>query len=108
MWYELDIDLASLNDPECRELIAQGQPLIIVRWNGMLRIYRNLCPHLGISLNFMPDEFFDLGREYLMCANHGALFQVEDGLCVHGPCTRESLPAIPFQVRGDRLFVQLE
>jgi nitrite reductase/ring-hydroxylating ferredoxin subunit len=44
------------------------------------------------------DQFLDLSRTQILCANHSALFRIDDGLCVHGPCEGRSLVAIPIEV----------
>ena len=35
---------------------------------------------------------------YLHCDGHGALFRVEDGVCVDGPCVGERLAPVPVRV----------
>lgn len=77
---------------------VDGQALLVARKDGQLFVYANWCPHLGIELNFQPDEFFDSDRQYLQCANHGALFNVDDGLCILGPCKGRSLRPVTFLV----------
>jgi nitrite reductase/ring-hydroxylating ferredoxin subunit len=72
--------------------------LILVRQGRAVVAYRNVCPHLGIELNFQPDVFLDTEERYIQCSNHGALFQIDDGLCVYGPCHGESLHAQTVQV----------
>lgn len=79
--------------------------LVVVRRDGQLHVYVNWCPHLGIELNFQPDEFLDLDRHYLQCANHGALFEVDSGLCVLGPCKGNSLRKVEFAVRDGEIHV---
>lgn len=77
--------------------IADGE-IVLLRDDGELRAFRNECPHLGIELNFQPDVFLDSDHAYIQCANHGALFQKHDGLCVFGPCQGQSLVAVPLQL----------
>jgi nitrite reductase/ring-hydroxylating ferredoxin subunit len=36
----------------------------------------------------------DFTQQYLLCANHGALFRVEDGFCFRGPCRGQSLKKV--------------
>ncbi|MEE8263379.1 MAG: Rieske (2Fe-2S) protein, partial [Gammaproteobacteria bacterium] len=40
---------------------------------------------------WVPDQFLDETGNLLQCATHGALFRIEDGFCVAGPCTGASL-----------------
>ncbi len=37
-------------------------------------------------LNWTPDRFLDLERKQIICATRGAVFRIDDGLCVDGPC----------------------
>jgi nitrite reductase/ring-hydroxylating ferredoxin subunit len=41
----------------------------------------------------------DLTQRYLLCANHGALFRVEDGFCLRGPCHGQSLKQVTFLLK---------
>ena len=79
--------------------------LVVVRYDGALQVYVNWCPHLGIELNFQPDEFLDDEGRFLQCANHGALFEIDSGLCILGPCKGSSLKKVEFAVRDGELHV---
>ena len=72
------------------------QPLrvFVVRKDGVLACYRNRCPHTGAPLEWLPDQFLDLDNSFIQCAIHGALFQLKDGLCLHGPCSGRSLQPV--------------
>jgi nitrite reductase/ring-hydroxylating ferredoxin subunit len=90
------------------EAIGAESPLgelLVARRDGNIYAYRNTCPHLGIELNFQPDVFMDLDRQYLMCANHGALFRVEDGHCVWGPCVGQHLEAVAVTVTAGEVVM---
>lgn len=74
--------------------------VILLRRGDRLRAYRNLCPHAGRFLNWAPGRFlFDAGR--LVCAAHGAVFEVADGHCVEGPCRGSSLVSVGVRDLGD-------
>ncbi|MCK6371897.1 MAG: Rieske (2Fe-2S) protein [Gammaproteobacteria bacterium] len=90
--------LDELADPGAREfLVGEGDwPFrgILVRRDGQLYAYANVCPHKGHPLNLADDDFLvDLAGQgkLLRCASHGALFVPENGLCVSGPCSGRSL-----------------
>lgn len=87
-----------IGDDEAKGYEYEGHALIAVRRDGQLHVYVNWCPHLGVELNFLPDEFFDPDRQFLQCANHGALFEVDSGLCILGPCKGNSLRKVEFTV----------
>lgn len=90
--------LTDIPEDDARGFAVNGQSLIVVRHDGQTHIYVNWCPHLGIELNFQPDEFFDCERQFLQCANHGALFEIDSGLCVLGPCRGGMLKKVDFVI----------
>ncbi len=65
-----------------------------VRFCGQVRGWLNRCPHRGTQLDWMPGEFFDDERRYLVCATHGALFEPDSGLCIGGPCKGQRLTRV--------------
>lgn len=97
--------------------IAEGQSkgfddgdrgLFVVHKNGQFFAYRNRCPHLGIELNWQEDQFLDLDGMLIACATHGALFLIEDGLCVAGPCTGQALQALPLRILDGEIYLAEE
>ena len=86
---------------------ADGFPrdLIAVRKDGKVYIYLNTCPHIGAPLDFVRGQFLDADKEYIFCANHAALFRIEDGHCVWGPCAGEALTPLPVEIEGDDVYV---
>ena len=92
-------------DEGARGFYIEGHSLVALRKDGQFHLYLNWCPHLGIELNFQPDVFLDMDNEFIQCANHGALFRVEDGECLSGPCSGQSLQAVPFTIEGDEVRV---
>lgn len=95
------IRLCELSDIPGQEgigIATDDGEIVLLQRDGQVYAYRNQCPHLGIDLNFRPDVFMDLDGMFIQCANHGALFQVENGLCIHGPCQGQSLTTVPVQL----------
>ena len=70
----------------------------MLRQDGEVRAYLNFCPHLGIPLNWQPDEFMSMEGTHIQCSTHGALFQLEDGYCFSGPCRGESLTPLNLEI----------
>lgn len=77
----------------------------VMRRGGRVHAYLNTCPHQGNPLNWKPDAFLTRNRELIMCSVHGAIFGIEDGRCVGGPCAGQSLRALPAEVVGGRVVV---
>lgn len=99
--------------PEGEAYEARGFPadlphragLFVLRFENDVRVYRNRCPHLGTPLNWTPDRFLDREREHIVCATHGALFRVDDGECLAGPCEGDRLEAVEACVRDGVVYV---
>lgn len=100
-----DIKLANLTeipDGEARAYpLDDYREVIVVRQGERVYGYMNSCPHTGVALNWLPDQFLSEDGAWLHCANHGALFRIEDGFCVAGPCQGQSLLAIGLTVTAD-------
>jgi nitrite reductase/ring-hydroxylating ferredoxin subunit len=84
-----------------------GASLFAVKRGGRIHLYHNRCPHRGIELNWLPDQFLDRDGTLIQCATHGALFLIDSGLCVAGPCHGRSLTALPFVIRDGWISVDL-
>ena len=99
-------------DPGCREFeLRYGELLIngfVLCWKGQWYAYRNSCPHTGVTLNWLPNQFFDSGMEFIQCGMHGALFQPQDGFCVYGPCLGRFLISLPILQRADEIVIDRE
>ena len=78
---------------------------ILIRRQGKVFAYKNRCPHTGVNLEWLPNQFFDSSGHYLQCAVHGAMFEVENGQCVHGPCTGDALTAIRTEERNGEIIL---
>jgi nitrite reductase/ring-hydroxylating ferredoxin subunit len=74
--------------------------VLVVRRGEQLYAYLNRCPHDGTALDQVPGRFLDRAKQHLVCQAHGALFEIESGYCVDGPCAGESLAPLPVRVEG--------
>lgn len=84
-----------------------GTRLLAVRRDGIVYFYLNRCPHRGIPLEWQPDSFLDTSASLIQCATHGALFLIESGECIAGPCAGQSLTALAGREDEQGLWVQL-
>lgn len=84
-----------------------GQPLalFVVHSAGRFYAYRNSCPHTGAPLEWVADRFLDADGRLIQCATHAALFRIEDGLCISGPCAGDALGAIELRVVASRILL---
>jgi len=86
------------------EAMVEGdaESVILHREGDQVRAWFNVCPHAGRRLDWAPGQFLKSKEGLLVCAVHGASFELRSGECVAGPCRGESLRAVEVVVRdGD-------
>ena len=71
----------------------------VVRQGDAVRGYVDRCPHAGVPLAQTLDDYLSPDGSLIACSWHGALFRIDDGLCVGGPCMGQRLT--PWPVRND-------
>ncbi len=76
-----------------------------LRRNDQVFVYVNRCPHAGLPLDFKPGQFLDRAKTHILCTNHGAVFRIEDGFCIAGPCAGESLRRRETEVRNGTVYL---
>ncbi len=47
------------------------------------------------------DAYLDAAGQHIVCAAHGALFDIASGLCVLGPCLGDQLDTIALKVHDN-------
>ncbi|MGC8840588.1 MAG: Rieske (2Fe-2S) protein [Candidatus Sumerlaeaceae bacterium] len=77
-----------------------------IRFAGKVHAYLNRCPHLPLSLDYGDGEFFDEDKQWLVCRNHGAIFEPATGKCVAGPCCGAHLRRLNVRVVGDVVAIE--
>ena len=80
--------------------------LFVVRHDNRVHGYINSCPHTGVGLEWVPDQFLDRDRSFIECATHGALFTIEEGKCVSGPCAGDRLQPVAISVDDGVVYWQ--
>jgi naringenin degradation protein FdeD len=77
---------------------TETRAIFVVRHGARVFAYENSCPHPGSPLDWRPDGFLDLEKRHILCATHGALFRIEDGYCLAGPCAGRALKPIAISI----------
>jgi nitrite reductase/ring-hydroxylating ferredoxin subunit len=85
---------------------GRAVPAFVIRFNGRVHAYLNECGHVPAELDWMPGEFFDHSKLYLICSIHGALYAPDSGQCLGGPCWGNGLR--PLMVREADGMIWLE
>ncbi len=81
--------------------LADGREIVVVESSAGPKAFLNSCPHNGVTLEILPDHFFDADRTVLVCTAHGARFLPTSGFCVSGPCAGRSLTPISVRLEGE-------
>lgn len=98
---------SDLPEASSRGFQIEGVKLLAVRRDRQAYVYSNRCPHRGVPLEWQPDQFLDPSRSLIQCATHGALFLIESGECVAGPCAGQFLKAIDCREDSQGIWIDL-
>lgn len=96
-----------LPEAQSRGFSVGDTQLFAVRKDGEVFVYRNRCPHRGVPLEWQADQFLDPSASLIQCARHGALFLIESGECVAGPCEGDALQVIDSREASDGIWADL-
>ena len=106
--------VGSMNEPLCHinditDPGAKGfelpQPdgtlaFFVVKKQGQIFGYLNKCPHVGVNLEWRPDDFLNIDKSLIQCSVHGAEFVIETGQCIGGPCHGKMLASVKIHLDG--------
>lgn len=72
----------------------------VVRRGAAAFGYVDRCPHMGLPLAQKLDDYLAPSGDLIACSWHSALFDIESGACVGGPCTGQRLTSWPVAIEG--------
>jgi len=102
-WRVMHMD--ELGDPDARSFSVGNDDWpfngFVVRKNGRIVAYANICPHRRHPLELEPHNFLVDNGNLIRCASHGALFCPETGACLIGPCVGRNLATLPCRLDSD-------
>jgi nitrite reductase/ring-hydroxylating ferredoxin subunit len=73
---------------------AQDHLFVVRLTASKVVAYRNSCPHMGYEsapMAWRRDRYLDGSKQYIKCGSHGALFTLNSGECIQGPCEGQFL-----------------
>ena len=101
--------LAEIDDPGCREFsIGDGDwPFrgFVVRQGDEVFAYQNFCAHAGHPLNWKTDSFLTKDNAAIICASHGAMYDIHSGKCIAGPASGRALQSVDIEIRDGVIYV---
>lgn len=99
-------DIADGGFAEVEAMIdGDAESLVLYRLGEEVRAWLNVCPHAGRRLDWAPGQFLKSKDGHLVCAAHGASFELNRGDCVAGPCRGDALRAVQVQVRDGEVWL---
>jgi len=76
----------------------QGQSLVLIKYKESVRCFVNNCPHQDVPLNEAYKIDVNPFEKTMKCSVHDAYFNIDDGLCIDGPCWDESLVSVDVKI----------
>ncbi len=68
--------------------------VLLVRQGARVHAWRDACPHHGTPMAWRKDAYLNAAGDRIVCAAHGAMFEVDSGRCTLGPCLGERLQPV--------------
>lgn len=75
-----------------------------LRFDGEVVAYLNRCLHVPTEMDWLPGEFLDSARQFIVCSIHGATYEPGSGQCVGGPCGRGKLTRLRVEERDGQVY----
>jgi nitrite reductase/ring-hydroxylating ferredoxin subunit len=99
-------ELAERSDAIVFDVLQYGQPAraFALRIDGRAVAYLNRCAHVPAEMDWMPGQFLDGDRQFILCSIHGAAYEPASGRCVGGPCGRGRLVTIEVEERDGQVY----
>lgn len=86
-------------------LNGDAESLVLYRDGQRVRAWLNVCPHAGRRLDWAPGKFLKSKEGHLVCAAHGASFELVNGDCIAGPCRGDSLRRVAVEIRDGQVVL---
>ncbi|OUM01617.1 Rieske (2Fe-2S) protein [Variovorax sp. JS1663] len=70
-------------------------PMFVVRRGDRVQGWLDACPHVaGAPLAWRRDAYLSADGASIVCHGHGAVFDIDTGVCTRGPCMGQSLTPV--------------
>lgn len=79
----------------------------VVRYQGRLYAWRNECRHVPMTMDWVENRFLSRDGCWIQCSTHGALYELDTGLCVAGPPAGKRLHALDVGIEDGRIVVRV-
>ncbi|WP_294253592.1 Rieske (2Fe-2S) protein [uncultured Sphingomonas sp.] len=72
----------------------------VVRRGHRVYGYVDRCAHMPVPLSQELDAYLTPDAGHIQCSWHGALYRIDDGVCVGGPCAGSTLLPWPVSIEN--------
>jgi nitrite reductase/ring-hydroxylating ferredoxin subunit len=85
-----------------------GQDTVfVVRQGDRVHAWRDACPHYGDTpLAWRKDAYLSAAGDSIVCAAHGARFDIATGVCTLGPCLGQRLQPVELVVDDNYIIIR--
>lgn len=102
----IDKPLANIKQlSNARTMIVNSgtRSVVLIKHEESVKAYLNNCPHQNVPLNEAYKIDVNPFEKTMKCSVHDAFFNIEDGLCIEGPCWNEALETVDIRIddKGD-------
>ncbi|MDD2610229.1 MAG: Rieske 2Fe-2S domain-containing protein [Giesbergeria sp.] len=83
--------------------------VFVVRRGDCVHGWYDQCPHEGLTpLPYRRHHYLNKAGNRIVCFAHGALFEIDSGQCVRGPCLGQALRSLPLTLLKDGRIMAVE
>ncbi|MBD9665535.1 Rieske 2Fe-2S domain-containing protein [Variovorax sp. VRV01] len=101
--------LDEIPDGAARGFDSTGMPrraMFVVRRGDRMRGWLDACPHVdGAPLAWRKDAYLSADRNSIACYGHGAVFDIDTGVCTKGPCVGQALTPVTLECDEKALWI---
>lgn len=91
-------NLKTLSNAKTLVVNSGTQSVVLIKFEETVKAYVNNCPHQNVPLNEAYKIDVNPFEKTMKCSVHDAYFNIEDGLCIEGPCWNEALETVAIRV----------
>jgi nitrite reductase/ring-hydroxylating ferredoxin subunit len=78
--------------------VGAAAKAFVVRKGGRIHAYWDACPHYGDTpMAWRTNAYLNVAGDRIVCASHGAEFEIETGRCLVGAALGKSLTPAPIE-----------
>lgn len=91
-------NIKQLSNAKTMVVNSGTQSVVLIKYEDTVKAYLNNCPHQNVPLNEAYKIDVNPFEKTMKCSVHDAFFNIEDGLCIEGPCWNEALETVDIRI----------